>query len=44
MALSLLFRLVRRTIELLPVHRLSRIEKDVKIIVLRHQVEVLQRR
>ena len=44
MALSLLFRLVRRTIELLRVHRLSRIEKDVKIIVLRHQVEVLQRR
>jgi len=43
MALSFLYRLVRRTIELLGVHRLSGIEKDVEIIVLRHQLTVLQR-
>ncbi len=43
MALSFLCRLVRRTIELLGVHRLSGIEKDVEIIVLRHQLTVLQR-
>lgn len=43
MALSFLCRLVRRTIELLGVHRLSGIEKDLEIIVLRHQLTVLQR-
>jgi putative transposase len=40
---SFLYRLVRHTIELLGVHRLSGIEKDVEIIVLRHQLQVLQR-
>lgn len=43
MALSFLYRLIRRTIELLGVHHLSGIEKDVEIIVLRHQLEVLHR-
>jgi hypothetical protein len=43
-ALSSLYRLVRRTIQLLRVHRLSGIEKDIEIIVLRHQLEVLHRR
>ena len=43
-ALSYLFRLVRRTIDLLRIHRLSDIEKDIEIIVLRHQLQVLRRR
>jgi len=43
MALSFLCRLVRRTIELLGVHRLSGIEKDLELIVLCHQLTVLQR-
>src|ERR1039458_5111559 len=38
-ALSFLFRLVRRTIELLGVRRLSGLEKDVEIIVLRQQLQ-----
>ena len=42
-ALSFLFRLVRRAFDLLGVHRLSGLEKDVEIIVLRHQVQELQR-
>jgi putative transposase len=42
-ALSFLFRLVRRAFDLLGVHRLSGLEKDVEIIVLRHQLQVLQR-
>lgn len=44
MALSFLFRLVRRTIELLRVRRLGGLEKDIEIIVLRHQLQVLHRR
>jgi putative transposase len=43
-ALSFLYRLIRRAIELLGVHRLSGIEKDAEIIVLRHQLQVLERR
>jgi len=43
-ALSFLFRLVRRTIELLRVRRLGGLEKDIEIIVLRHQLQVLHRR
>ncbi|MGP0111011.1 MAG: hypothetical protein ACLPR9_19505 [Acidimicrobiales bacterium] len=41
MALSFLHRLVRRTIELLGAHRLTGLEKDIEIIVLRHQLEVV---
>ena len=43
MALLFLFRLVRRTIELLRVRRLGGLEKDIEIIVLRHQLQVLHR-
>lgn len=44
MALSFLFRLVRRVVELLRVRRLNGLEKDIEIIVLRHQLQVLHRR
>ena len=40
MALSFLFLLVRRAIELLGLRRLSTSNKDVEILVLRHQLEV----
>jgi len=43
-ALSFLYRLVRRAIELLGVHRLSGLEKDIEIVVLRHQLQILHRR
>jgi putative transposase len=43
-ALSFLYRLVRRALELLRVHRLSGLEKDIEIVVLRHQLQVLRRR
>ena len=42
-ALSFLCSLVRRTFEVLRVHRLNGIEKDAEIVVLRHQLQVLQR-
>ena len=42
-ALSFLRSLVRRTFEVLRVHRLDGIEKDAEIVVLRHQLQVLQR-
>lgn len=44
MALSLLFRLVRRIVQLLRVRHLNGLEKDIEIIVLRHQLQVLHRR
>jgi hypothetical protein len=43
-ALSFLCHLVRRTTELLRVHRLSGLEKNVEMVMLRHQLEVLPRR
>ena len=43
LALSFLFRLVRRIFEVLRVHHLNTTERDVEIIVLRHQVQELQR-
>ena len=44
MALSFLFLLVRRVIELLGARRLSTFDKDVEILVLRHQLDVLRRK
>ena len=43
MALSLLYRLLRRVIELIRVHRLDAVSKDAEILVLRHQLAVLRR-
>jgi hypothetical protein len=42
-ALLFPFRLVRSAFDLLGVHRLSGLEKDVEVIVLRRQIQVLQR-
>ena len=44
MALSFLFLLVRRAIELLGLRRLNTFDKDVEILVLRHQLDVLRRK
>ena len=43
MALSFLYRLARRALELVRVHRMEAIAKDVEIVVLRHQLSVLRR-
>ncbi len=43
MALSFVYRLVRRVAELLRVHRMDAAAKDAEILVLRHQLAVLQR-
>lgn len=43
MALSLLYRLVRRGFELIRVHRMDSVAKDAEILVLRHQLAVLRR-
>ena len=43
MALSFLYRLARRALELVRVHRMEDIAKDVEILVLRHQLSVLRR-
>ena len=43
-ALSFLYRLVRRTSELLRVRRLGGLEKNVEMVMLRHQLGVLPRR
>ena len=43
MALSLLYRLVRRVVELLGILRMDDAAKDAEILVLRHQLAVLQR-
>ena len=44
MALSFLFLLVRRALEMFLVRRKSTFDKDVEILVLRHQLEVLRRK
>ena len=43
MALSFLYRLVRRVVELLRIHRTDAAAKDAEILVLRHQLAVLSR-
>ncbi len=43
MALSFLYRLVRRLSELLRIHRMDAATKDAEILVLRHQLAVLRR-
>jgi transposase InsO family protein len=42
-ALSFLYRFVRRIIEVIRVHRMDAMAKDAEILVLRHQPAVLQR-
>jgi hypothetical protein len=42
-ALSFLYRLARRALELVRVHRMKAFAKDVEIVVLRHQLSVLRR-
>jgi PIN domain nuclease of toxin-antitoxin system len=44
MALSFLFLLVRRAVEMFSIRRKSTFDKDVEILVLRHQLEVLHRK
>ncbi len=43
MALSFLYRFVRRVVELAGVHQMDAVAKDAEILVLRHQLAVLQR-
>jgi len=43
MALSFLYRLVRRVVELARIHRMDAVAKDGEILVLRHQLAVLRR-
>jgi hypothetical protein len=42
-ALSFLYRLVRRAVELVRVHRMDDVAKDAEILVLRQQLAVLRR-
>jgi hypothetical protein len=42
-ALSFLYRLVRRVVELARIHRMDVVAKDAEILVLRHQLAVLLR-
>jgi putative transposase len=41
MALSFLYRFLRRVIEITRVHRMDAVAKDAEILVLRHQLTVL---
>ena len=43
MALSFLYRLVRRVAEAVRIHRMDAVAKDAEILVLRHQLSVLER-
>ena len=43
MALSFLYRLVCRVVEAIRIHRMDGVAKDAEILVLRHQLAVLQR-
>ncbi len=43
MALSFLYRLVRRVVEFVRVHRMDAVAKDAEILVLRQQLAVLRR-
>jgi hypothetical protein len=42
-ALSYLYRLIRRVVEMLGIHRMDAVAKDAEILVLRHQLAVLRR-
>jgi putative transposase len=42
-ALSFLYRLVRRVLELIRIHRMDAVARDAEILVLRHQLAVLRR-
>jgi putative transposase len=42
-ALSFLYRLVRRVVEVVRIHRMDAVAKDAEILVLRHQLAVLRR-
>ena len=43
MALSFVYCLVRRVVELVRIHRMDAVAKDTEILVLRHQLTVLRR-
>ena len=43
MALSFLYRLVRRVLEGIRVHRMDAVAKDAEILVLRHQLAIMRR-
>jgi hypothetical protein len=42
-ALSFVYRLVRRVVELIQIHRIDAVAKDAEILVLRYQLAVLPR-